>query len=75
MREQVILMAVSHEHLKIEGEIDNEQSMKDHKPERLAIQLFGVFIDHFLISFLRSILKILFISNNEYSFFKQLIYD
>lgn len=68
-------MAISHEHLKIEGEIDNEQSMKDHKPERLAIQLFGVFIDHFLISFLRSILKILFISKNEYSFFKQLIYD
>jgi len=51
MRAQVILMAVSHEHLKIDGKIDNEQSMENHKPESLAVQFLSVFIYHILISF------------------------
>ena len=68
-------MAVSHEHFKIDGEIDNEQCMEDHKPESLAIQFFSVFIYHIPHLLLRSIQKILYTDNNEYLFLKRLIYD
>lgn len=40
-------MAVSQEHLKVDGKIDDQQGMKDHKPKSLAIQFFRVFIFHF----------------------------